>query len=71
MKSRFENLTGDLLYNEYDLLSSHIWSQLNARPVTGPYRRHMTLGRGVCCIQTGISEFKSLYRAFSTVSDRP
>jgi hypothetical protein len=37
------------------------------RPVTGPYRRHMTFGRGVCRIQTGTAEFKSLYRSGSTV----
>ena len=42
-----------------------LWiKNLFPRPVTGPSRRHMTLGG---CRQTGTSEFKSLIIAFSQV----
>ena len=40
----------------------------DARPVTGPYRRHMTFGRGVCYIQTGTSEFKLAGRSECTAT---
>ncbi len=41
--------------------------RLDTRPVTGPYRRHMTFGWGVCRIQTGTAEFKLAGRSDYTV----
>jgi hypothetical protein len=44
------------------------WWLCGGRPVTGPSRRHMTFGRGVCRRQTGTAEFKLAGRSECTAT---
>jgi hypothetical protein len=43
-------------------------SMVLGRLVTGPSRRHMTFGWGICCRQTGTAEFKLAVHSESTAT---
>jgi len=50
---------GHLLTRDHMPIISPVSKSYHAtRPVTGPSRRHMTFGWGVCRRQTGTAEFK-------------